>query len=723
MLVNLRAAGAGLVLDARGAHTPVIVHWGADLGDLDEAALATLAGAAVPAVPPSSVDHPLRLSLLPTLTEGWSGRPAISGCWLPDPAAPTTAGVATVAVDLRLERVRRVAAGAVALELATSCGRLRVTTDLELTAEGVLRMRHQLGNRGPGVFQLASLDVVLPVPAEAEEILDFSGLWSYERRPQRTRLRHGIWSRESRHGRPGHDDAYLMMVGAPGFGFRSGRIWAAHLAWSGDKRIWVESHPTGHASIGCGELLAPGEVRLAPGERYATPWAVAAWSGAGIDGLSERLHTWIRGRRAERGAAAPQRSRPVVLNTWEAVYFDHDSARLDRLVDVAAAAGVERFVLDDGWFTGRSDEGRALGDWYVDKQRWPAGLHPLIDRVHERGMDFGLWVEPEMVSPDSDLARAHPDWVLGGPDAPTWRRQRVLNLAIPQAYGYVLERLTALLAEYPISFLKWDHNRDLLHEGTTHRQTAAVYRLMAALRAQFPGLEIESCAAGGARIDLGVLELVDRVWTSDNNDPLERQRIQRWTSVLVPPEYLGAHLGEHTARITGRATDLGFRLATALFGSAGIEWDLTAATPTELAVVTGWIAQYKSLRTLLHTGRVVRADGDDPAWCLHGVLSADGDTGIYALVALRACESALPAPLRLPGLDPDRRYTVRPLRVGPAARTVQEAAPAWLRVGEVRLPGRVLAEVGLPAPLLAPAQAVLFTVSAAASATGGPGGA
>jgi alpha-galactosidase len=695
LIVHLQAAGTSLVLDARGPRPPVVVHWGAGLGNLGDADLSGLADAAVPAVPPSSIDVPLRLSLLPTLSQGWSGRPGVSGSW---PGEGAHAG------DFTLVQARAGAQDAT-FELAATDGRLAVTTEVELSPEGVLRARHTLHNRAATTFQLSTLDVLLPVPEQAAEILDFTGLWAYERRPQRTSLRHGVWSRETRHGRPGHDDPYLMMVGSPGFGFRSGRVWAVHLAWSGDKRLWAERQPLGSGLIGAGELLAPGEVCLAPGERYATPWAVAAWSDSGIDGLSARWHAWIRSRTSPRGA------RPVVLNTWEAVYFDHDAATLDRLVDAAAETGVERFVLDDGWFTGRTDDRRALGDWYVDPDRWPAGLHPLIARVHERGMDFGLWVEPEMVSPDSALALAHPEWVLGGETGPTWRHQRVLDLATPGAYGYVLDRLTALLRAYPIAYLKWDHNRDLLHEGAAHRQTTAVYRLLAALRAAFPRVEIESCASGGARIDLGILDLVERVWTSDTNDPLERQQIQRWTSVLLPLEYLGGHLGAPTAHITGRTVDLGFRLATALFGSAGIEWDLTTATPQDRLHVAAWVARYKELRPLLHSGVVVRSDDDDPARLLHGVVSADGTHAVYALVALQAPRTAIPAPVRFAGLDPARRYTVRPLTIGPAPRTVQDAAPAWLRHGEVTLPGRVLAEVGLPAPLLMPEQAALFTVA------------
>ncbi|GAA3342199.1 alpha-galactosidase [Amorphoplanes nipponensis] len=697
MIIHLRAAGTSFVLDARGPRPAAVVHWGPDLGDLTDGDLAALAGAAAPAVPPSSLDEPLRLSLLPTLDQGWSGRPGIAGWW-PADGAPVA--------GLRLLGVRRDGPLAVRLDLGAADGRLRIGTEIELSAHGVLRARHHLRHTGTGACHLTALDVVLPVPAPAAELLDFSGLWAYERRPQRAPWRHGVWSRETRHGRPGHDDPYLMMAGTPGFDFRTGQVWAVHLAWSGDKRLWAERSPLGPGLLGAGELLAPGELTLRPGERYTTPWTVAVHSAQGIDGLSDRLHPWIRARRA------PRLPRPVVLNTWEAVYFDHDPDTLARLVDTAAEAGVERFVLDDGWFTGRTDDRRALGDWHVDPDRHPAGLHPLIDRVRRRGMDFGLWVEPEMVSPDSALARDHPDWVLGGPAGPTWRHQRVLDLGHPEAYAYVAGRLRELLTAYPIAFLKWDHNRDLLQHGATHRQTAALYRLLAELRAAFPEVEIESCASGGARIDLGILDLVDRVWTSDTNDPLERQRIQRWTGVLIPPEYLGGHLGAATAHITGRTSALSFRLATALFGSAGIEWDLTTATDAERAAVARWVAEYKRLRPLLHTGTVVRSGGDDDAHFVHGVVAPDGRSALYALVALRAADAALPPPMRLPGLDPERRYTVRPLALGPAARVVQDAPPAWLAAGQVTLPGRVLGEVGLAVPLLTPEQAAVFTVEA-----------
>ncbi|KGJ74669.1 alpha-galactosidase [Cryobacterium roopkundense] len=698
MIHYLRAAGAALVLDASGPGVPVLVHWGSDLGLLDPADLGTLAASSMPPVGPSSLDVPVRLSLLPTAAEGWSGRPGVGGF---------RTGVGQNDLSFELMCVRESGENTLAIELVDRNAAVSILIDLELSREGVLRLRNTLTNTGTGSFELAALDVILPVPDRAREILDFTGLWSHERRPQRSLLGQGLWSRESRHGRPGHDDSFLTVVGTPGFGFRQGEVWAVHEAWSGDKRVWGERSALGYAALGAGELLDPGEISLAGGESYSGPWTIAVYSDAGLDGLSARLHPWIRSWSTLSGP------RKVVLNTWEAVYFDHDLDTLGRLIDAAATVGVERFVLDDGWFSGRTDDQRALGDWFVDAAKWPSGLHPLIERVHGAGLDFGLWVEPEMVSPESDLARAHPDWLLGSAAAPTWRGQRVLDLANPDAFAYMLERLTALLREYPIAYLKWDHNRDLLG-GSVHRQTVALYALMDAVRAAQPGLEIESCASGGGRIDLGILSRVDRVWPSDTNDPLERQQIQRYTGVLIPPEYLGGHLGAALAHTTGRTSALGFRLATALFGSAGIEWDLTVATSAEMSQVRDWITVYKQRRASLHSGVVVHADASDPALELHGVVAQDRSTAIYAQVAVGAPRAALPAPLRFPGLAPERRYRVRQLAVGPAAQTVQTSPPAWLdsAARELILTGAVLGRVGLPAPLITPEQAAVFILEA-----------
>jgi alpha-galactosidase len=391
---------------------------------------------------------------------------------------------------------------------------------------------------------------------------------------------------------------------------------------------------------------------------------------------------------------------------------------------------VERFVLDDGWFGSRRNDTSGLGDWYVSDAVWPGGLRPLADRVRALGMEFGLWVEPEMVNPDSDLARAHPDWLLAPSPRPgrgldperlprAWRHQLVLDLADPDVYAYVLERLSSLVDEIGVAFVKWDHNRDL-HESLhatgaggprragVHAQTLAVYALLDDLRAAHPGLEIESCASGGARVDLGILEHTDRVWASDCNDPLERQAVQRWTGLLLPPELVGAHVGPATTHTTHRVTSLGFRCVTALFGHAGFEWDLTACTRDEVTALTAWSALYQELRPLLHGGTVVRADHPDPGAWLHGVVSADRREAVFAFARLVTSPSASPGRLRLPGLDPGLRYLVRRRDEAGAWTGTSHGQPGWLVSGEITATGAVLAGVGLAAPILDPAQAVVL---------------
>ena len=668
------------------------MHWGADLGDLAPEQLEALADAQSPAVPPSSIDEPLRLSLLPLLGEGWTGRQGIAG---------RRAIAGSTSLSLRLTAIDRRDATSAVVRMDDASEFVTVSLELRLDPSGLLATRATVTNAGAEGWEPIRVAVTLPVPARATELLDFGGRWSFERRPQRRPFSTGAWSREQRHGRTGHDAPYLTVAGTAGFGFRHGEVWALHVATSGDHEVVAESASSGHASLAAAELLAPGEVSLAPGESYAGPQVLAAWSDGGLDGVSARFHQYLRTRH-------PLPVRPVICNTWEAVYFDHDLPTLVRLAELAASVGVERFVLDDGWMSGRIDDTRALGDWVVDATRWPDGLHPLVATVTGLGMEFGLWVEPEMVSLDSDVARAHPEWVIR-PAGIGWRHQHVLDLGDDDAFAHVLGQLDALLDEYPIAYLKWDQNRDML-AGSTHRQIAATARMMDELRRRHPGLEIESCSSGGGRIDLGILEHTDRVWVSDTNDPLERQAIQRYTSLLVPTEYLGSHLGAGTAHVTGRATDLGFRLATALFASAGIEWDLTAATPDELDAVRSWVAVYTSLRGLLHSGAVVRAEAADPGIEVHGVVAADGSDAVFSVVCLTAPRDAVFSVV-LPGLEPDAAYRVSPVELGTPPRVIQSAPPRWMDEGAVTLTGRALESVGLAMPALAPAQALVLRVT------------
>ncbi|MEU1596700.1 alpha-galactosidase [Streptomyces sp. NPDC005708] len=715
-ILALRAAGTSLVVELTEP-VPRVLHWGADLGELSEEGLAALALTDEPAVLNNSIDIPRRFTVWPTEADGWSGTPAHEGHLAGTSAAPRLSLAET---SYRPEAE----GGELSLRLTDPGAGLDATVTYRLEPSGVLGVQTRITRRqdaDPAPYDLAQVTTLLPLPRRAGEILDFTGKWSRERSPQRRPLAYGTYARQVRRGKPGLDSPYLVAVGVPGFGFREGEVWGVHIAWSGDQRYLVEQLPEGagaHAAVlGGGELLRAGEIRLAPGESYTTPVCHFAWSGQGLDGLAGRFHALLRARPAH-----PRTPRPVILNSWEAVYFDHDLDRLLRLADKAAEVGVERFVLDDGWFRGRRSDHSGLGDWTVDPVVWPEGLTPLVDHVRSLGMEFGLWVEPEMVNLNSDLAREHPEWVLGPARGvgPSSRHQHVLDLSNPAVWDYLLGALDALVEKYGIAYLKWDHNREL-HEAVhgdadrpvAHAQVLGLYRLLDALKERHPGLEIESCASGGGRIDLGILARTDRVWASDCNDPVERQAIQRWTTQLLPPELIGAHVGAATSHTTARISYDSFRLATALFGHTGIEQDITRCTPEELARLTAWTALYRELRPLLHGGRTVRADLAGDATLLHGVVAHDQSAALYCWARVATSPEGQSGRVRLPGLAADATYHVRVRTELGLPSLHQTSGPAWLPQaleGGLTLPGAVLAVAGLPMPNLNPDQAMLLEV-------------
>ena len=695
--IALRAAGVGLLLDISAGQLPAVLHWGADLGEVGPSDWEALRRAQQMPVMNNGVDVPLRLALVPEGRAGWMGRPGLSGSrggrdWSPRfevvelevDGQPVTVGVHTSG------------AGSVRVACRDEGAELELELLVELTPQGLLRTRAGVRNLGAEAYQVDELLVALPVPGQARELLDFTGRWTKERQPQRLPLVMGEHRRENRRGRTGADAAHQLCLGTRGFGHAGGAVWAVHTAWSGNHVHYAERVNTGQQVIGGGELLLPGEVILGQGEQYLGPWVYAS-HGEGLDNVAARFHDWMRARPQH-----PASARPVTLNVWEAVYFDHRLDKLLELVDRAAEVGVERFVLDDGWFGGRRDDTAGLGDWWVSPQMWPDGLDPLISAVKAKGMQFGLWVEPEMVNMDSDLARAHPEWVMqtGGRLPVESRHQQVLNLAIPQAYAQVRDQLSEILRRYEIDYLKWDHNRDLVDAGSAgsgrpavHAQTLAAYRLMDELRAVRPGLEIEACASGGARVDLEVLQRTDRVWASDCIDALERQQIDWWTKQLIPPELVGSHIASVPFHTTGRILGLPMRAATAVFGHLGIEWDITQAGPEELAVLKGWIDWHKQHRALLHSGRMVRLDWPDDELRVHGMVDDSG--GIFSVAMV-----AMPGPmglglLSLPGLEPQARYRVQVV----FADQIVQLPQAW-QAAPIELSGAQLAAGVLRAPVM-----------------------
>ena len=710
-LLHLRAAGTSLVLDLSDGLLPVVRHWGADLGELTDAELQAVALSGQVARGDSPFDRADRVSILPEHARAWLGRPGVEGSrqgrdW--SPAFRTSAEHAAVTTEP--DGTQRVVVHA-----ADETAYLAVVLELELHPGGLLRTRTTLTNTGDEAYEVGAIRVTLPVPERASELLDFAGRHTMERIPQRRPFTVGIHSREVRTGRTGLDAVHLLAAGEPGFGFGHGQVWAVHLGWSGNQTTYAERLANGGRVLGAGERLERGELILAAGESATTPWTYAA-HGTGLDEVAARFHAWLRSRPHH-----PTWPRPVTINNWEATYFDHDLDRLKDLVDRGAAVGAERFVLDDGWFGGRRDDTTSLGDWVVSEDVWPDGLDPLVEHVHTAGLEFGLWVEPEMVSMDSDLARAHPEWIFsaGGRRGLESRQQHVLDLGHPGAYAHVRDQLMAVLDRYDIAYLKWDHNRYLNDAGHTpggepgvRAHTLAVYALMDELLAAHPGLEIESCSAGGGRVDLGVLDRTVRVWASDCIDPLERHQIQRGTFLLLPPELVGTHVASGESHTTGRRHALSFRAGTAIWGHLGIEWDLATATEAELAELTAWVALHKEHRELLHTGRVVNGDHhDDEVW-VHGTVAQDRSAALYQVSMLRRPITTGPDRVRLPGLDPERRYRVTLVRPGESEPLVAGRGVVPWAVDGITLPGRVLAEAGLPIQPMNPEHSQIWQVVA-----------
>lgn len=708
-LFALERDGVGIVVDARGAALPRILHWGDALGPVTAADLAALADGLDRQSAPATLDAAWQLTVMPAEADGWSGRPGIQ-----------------LRRDGRLHTPRWMLESMSATDDAASftarddASGLVLTQRIALAPGGLVLVDASVRHTGApdaAAVEVEWLEPTLPVPTTASHLTTFDGRWSREKRPVTTGFPVGSLARQSRRGRPGHDAATMLIASEGQPRWRSGRVWASHVAWPGDTTHRTDRVTDSVTLIGGGELFRPGELVLTPGAEYAAPTIVFSYAADGLDAMAARVHDWLRSRPQH-----PRTDRPFTLNTWEAVYFRQDPARLIALAERAAEVGVERFVLDDGWFVGRDDDTTSLGDWIVDTRAWPDGLGVLADRVHALDMQFGLWFEPEMVSLDSDLARAHPDWLLHDPrhldhDASlSWRTQYVLDLANPDAAAHILEQMSALVGELGIDYIKWDHNRDLIestHDGIpgNHAQTAAVLRLIGALKSRHPGLEIESCSSGGARTDLGILQVTDRVWASDSNDPVERQEIQRWTGLLLPPELVGAHVGPTESHSSGRVTDLSYRIATSLLGCAGLEWDILGCDAEETAALSRFTALYKEIRPIIHGGRVVHPDLRDPAWRVTGHVAPDAAEAVFVVASVSSIEDARAERLRFPGLDDDRRYRVR-VRGEIGETKMGWVIPPWMREGSIELPGSVLARVGLQLPTLWPVQAMLLHLTA-----------
>lgn len=677
---------------ATAGGVPSVLYWGPRLADdIDLAALTALnARAEAPASPFPDVP----LALTPQAGLGWPGRPGLA-------AHRDGQGWASVALLTKVQRLPR----RLVFEATDKANGMVLEHQLALEGDVIIAetMLRNIGDTSLSVEFLSA--PVFPVPGFASDIIGFEGRWAGEFQTRRQPRGIGSWVRENRRGRTSHDAFPGIIMAEPATSESHGLAYGFHLGWSGNHRLGVETLADGRGSVMLENLLLPGEVRLAPGEALTSPPLYASLSNQGLSGLSQAFHAWLRARPAH--ARLRAKPRPVHYNSWEAVYFDHDPARLMDMATRAAAIGVERFVLDDGWFKGRRSDRAGLGDWTVDQDIYPQDLTPLIDHVRGLGMEFGLWIEPEMVNPDSNLFRAHPDWVLAVPGAAQlgFRNQLVLDFGRAHVRDHLFEAIDSLLRGHRISYLKWDMNRDLSHPGGADGRAGAdahvrgVYAVLDRLRAAHPDVEIESCASGGGRADFGILARTDRIWTSDSNDALDRLAIQRGFSHFFPAELMGSHVGPATCHITGRKLSMGLRVATAMFGHMGMELDLRELDSAEAATLTAGVALYKAHRALVHSGKLWRMEA--PAGInAFAISSDDRSEALVSITLVSEPATVFTAPLRLAGIDPAGDYRL--------TRLWPEKLPGWMLPDGMILRGKLLSELGLHLPRLWPGTAVIL---------------
>jgi len=657
---------------------PKVIWWGAalpadeDLAQLAASARQDLTGGMLDALPP--------LSLCPEPGRAFQGQPGL---------VLSTAEGAPLLPAFAFERAEQ---GPGVLRLVSVAEGLRLVHELRAYPTGVIGLRTLLDAKRPvRVHWLAA--PVLPAPQDGD-IIDVHGKWTREFHLNRTAWSPGIRLRESRTGRSGHEHPPYVIFAGRGATNAAGTALALHYAWSGGHRMVAEELPDGRRQVQFGHAWG---AETLTGTHFETAELLALSSTSGLNGIAAAFQRDLRDRVVQ--WPDPARARPVHYNCWEAVYFDHKLADLAAIADRAADMGAERFVLDDGWFGRRDDDTSSLGDWVVDRRKWPDGLHPLIAHVHKLGMTFGLWFEPEMVNPDSDLMRAHPDWMLGPADQVSGRHQMVLDLSKAEVREYLFNAVSEILAEYPIDYIKWDHNR--LLPVVDAAQGRGIYELLGALRKAHPGVEIESCASGGGRIDAGILAHTHRVWLSDSNDALERLRMQHDAALFLPACVTGSHVGPRKSHTSGRVLPMSFRAWVAAQRHFGFEMDLRELTVEEAATLKAVTSWWKANRGWMMAGMIHRLDSDDPA--VIAEVQVAQDAGRFVLFAGQAETSTqiLPRPLRLSGLEPGATYRVRLLNAEDAPR--QSRGPNALKSGELTLSGGALMQRGLQLPVAWPA--------------------
>ena len=584
---------------------------------------------------------------------------------------------------------------------------LRLSIHISLDQKsGVLQCKSSLANEGSSNVVLNWLSCpVFPGPTDSLRMLGFKGRWCQEFQIQEILWRDGQHVRENRLGRTSHEHFPGLIVPTNSATEHCGAVYGFHLGWSGNHRMLAEQLPDGRRQIQFGALIEPGECELKPGDTYSTPTLYAVFSAEGMNGLSQKMQGFCRSKIIKSPPWAADRL--VHFNCWEAVYFDHNLDQLKVIAERASALGAEIFVLDDGWFKGRKNDTAGLGDWLPDPEKYPDGLEPLINHVKSEGMKFGIWLEPEMVSKNSELFRSYPDWILNVENLEqiTGRHQYVLDLSQADVRNHLFQMITDLLKNNDISYVKWDMNRTQSLAARSNgrpvgaAQVKGLYQLLDDLNAAFPNVMFESCASGGGRIDFEILKRCSRVWLSDSNDAHERAKAQKNASYFFPAEIIGSHVGPSQCHTSGRRHTLSFRTNIAASRHMGLELDPHDLTNSEASELEQAIANYKSWRSLLASSLHYRIESDDPNTIAECFVSENASQFLLFIFQTQMQRAATVSPIKVPGLDLEKIYDVELVNANEIAAAVNFKSRSPFKTAEIhRLQGTLLSEVGFSLP-------------------------
>ncbi|MFG6392773.1 MAG: alpha-galactosidase [Lachnospiraceae bacterium] len=516
-----------------------------------------------------------------------------------------------------------------------------------------------------------ALSACLNLETDISDILSLHGSWARERHIQRSKINYGSYVTESLRGEPGHQDHPFIALLSENCNKESGDVYAMNLVYSGNFIARVQKDQFGKVRATIGINPERFTWKLENGQEFVMPEVIMQYTCKGTNGMTNNFHDFFRKYLLPQKWAEAER--PVLINNWEATYFDFDDDKLVQIAEEASKSGIEMLVMDDGWFGHRNADNSSLGDWYVNEEKIKGGLKNLVDRVNALGMKFGIWFEPEMISPDSDLYREHPDWALAldGREPGLCRTQYMLDFSRHEVVDYIYGRLYNILKSANIEYVKWDMNRPIAEAASLslpadrqgevmHRHVLALYELQERLVTDFPDLLLENCSGGGARFDAGMLYYSPQIWCSDNADPVERLMIQEGTHLLYPLSTTGTHVADSPNHVNGRVTPFDTRADVALTGTFGYELDITKIDKKERELIPAQIEKYKKYRYLVQTGDYYRlaSFAENGRYDSYMVVSKDKSQAVLIYVQVVTDSNVLTKKLKLYGLEPGKKYII-----------------------------------------------------------------